>query len=75
MSSSPSFVRRRGVGHTSLAAVADAAGVTRGAICRHSRSKAELFKATVERAELPIDAALEDLGDGRSDVRSARRAR
>ena len=59
--------RRRGVGHTSLAEVADAAGVTRGAIYWHFRSKAELFKAMVERAELPIDAALDDLAEGRLD--------
>jgi TetR/AcrR family acrAB operon transcriptional repressor len=51
----------RGVGHTSLAEVADAAGVTRGAIYWHFRSKAELFKAMVERVEMPMDAALEEL--------------
>jgi TetR/AcrR family acrAB operon transcriptional repressor len=56
--------RERGVGHTSLAEVADAAGVTRGAIYWHFRSKAELFKAMVERAEMPMDAALEQLADG-----------
>lgn len=55
--------RKRGVGHTSLAEVADAAGVTRGAIYWHFRSKAELFKAMVERVELPMDAALEALAD------------
>lgn len=55
--------RNRGVGHTSLAEVADAAGVTRGAIYWHFRSKAELFKAMVERVEMPMDAALETLAD------------
>lgn len=60
--------RSRGVGHTSLAEVADAAGVTRGAIYWHFRSKAELFKAMVERVELPMDAALEALADaGQAD--------
>jgi TetR/AcrR family acrAB operon transcriptional repressor len=60
--------RDRGVGHTTLAEVADAAGVTRGAIYWHFRSKAELFKAMVERAELPLDAALDDLAEGPDDA-------
>jgi TetR/AcrR family acrAB operon transcriptional repressor len=59
--------REKGVGHTTLAEVADAAGVTRGAIYWHFRSKAELFKAMVERAELPMDAALEELAEGGHD--------
>ena len=49
----------RGVGHASLAEVADAAGVTRGAVYHHFDSKAALFEAMVERAEMPIDAAFE----------------
>jgi TetR/AcrR family transcriptional regulator, acrAB operon repressor len=54
--------RSRGVGHTTLAEVADAAGVTRGAIYWHFKDKSDLFEALVERAELPIDAALEAMG-------------
>ena len=52
--------RERGVGHASLAEVADAAGVTRGAIYHHFESKVELFQALMARAEMPIDTAFED---------------
>lgn len=53
--------RERGVGHTTLGEVADAAGVTRGAIYWHFKSKADLFEAMVERAELPMDSVMDDM--------------
>ena len=42
--------REQGVAHTTLADVAAAAGVTRGAVYWHFRDKAELFEAMCERA-------------------------
>jgi len=51
---------QRGVGHASLAEVADAAGVTPRAIYHHFASKAELFEAMLARAEMPIDAAFDN---------------
>ena len=51
--------RRQGVSRTSLAEVAQAAGVTRGAVYWHFRDKAELFRAMCDRATLPLDALFE----------------
>jgi TetR/AcrR family transcriptional regulator, acrAB operon repressor len=45
----------KGVSHTSLADIAQHAGVTRGAIYWHFANKAELFDAMFERVFLPID--------------------
>lgn len=57
----------RGVSRTSLQDVAEAAGVTRGAIYWHFQDKADLFSAMLDRVCLPIedsisgwDAALAD---------------
>jgi len=50
--------RERGVGHTTLAEVSDAAGVTRGAVYWHFKDKADLFQAMVARAEMPHDRSL-----------------
>lgn len=55
--------RARGVGHASLAEVADAAGLTRGAVYWHFDSKAALFQAMVDRAEMPHDACLQKMED------------
>jgi len=48
----------RGVAHTSLAEIAHAAGVTRGAIYGHFKNKADLFTAMMERVTLPLEAEL-----------------
>lgn len=54
--------RERGVAASSLAEVASAAGVTRGAVYWHFRDKADLFAAMCERATLPLETMLEDAG-------------
>lgn len=49
----------RGVAQTSLADVADAAGVTRGAIYWHFKNKGDLFEAMVQRIRLPAEAMMQ----------------
>lgn len=44
----------RGVAHTSLAEVAQAAGLTRGAVYWHFENKADLLAALCERCSLPL---------------------
>ena len=55
--------RERGVAHSSLAEVAKAAGVTRGAVYWHFRGKADLFQALCERVQLPMEAMLASAGE------------
>ncbi|WP_310673256.1 TetR family transcriptional regulator, partial [Burkholderia multivorans] len=45
----------KGVSHTSLADIAQHAGVTRGAIYWHFANKSDLFDAMFDRVLLPID--------------------
>lgn len=45
-----------GVGRTTLAKIAEVAGVTRGAIYWHFSNKSDLFQAMFERAHLPFEA-------------------
>jgi TetR/AcrR family acrAB operon transcriptional repressor len=45
----------KGVSHTSLADIANAAGVTRGAIYWHFKNKCEVFTAMMDRELLPLD--------------------
>src|SRR5262245_14442221 len=49
----------RGATRTSLAEVASAAGVTRGAVYWHFRDKSDLFAAMCARAKLPMETTLE----------------
>lgn len=50
----------RGVSRTSLADVAHAAHVTRGAIYWHFANKADLFNAMCERVRLPMEAMVDE---------------
>jgi len=45
----------QGVSRTSLADIASAAGVSRGAIYWHFKNKSDLFTAMFERVKLPLD--------------------
>jgi TetR/AcrR family acrAB operon transcriptional repressor len=54
----------KGVSRTSLQDIAQAAGVTRGAIYWHFKNKAELFDAMMKSAILPMEQALQQIGHG-----------
>jgi TetR/AcrR family transcriptional regulator, acrAB operon repressor len=54
--------RERGVTRTTLAEIATAAGVTRGAVYWHFKHKADVFVAMCDRATLPLDALFERAG-------------
>jgi len=51
----------KGVARTSLADIATAAGVTRGAIYWHFKNKADLFHAMLERVKMPMDEMIGQL--------------
>jgi TetR/AcrR family acrAB operon transcriptional repressor len=55
--------RQKGVSRTSLAEIAQQAGLTRGAIYWHFENKADLFNAMCDRATLPLEALLENMAD------------
>ena len=58
----------KGVCRTSLHDIAQAAGVSRGAIYWHFKNKADLFNAMMERITLPMEEALHQVGhDGGVD--------
>lgn len=48
----------QGVSHTTLQHIATAAGLTRGAIYWHFEDKAALFTALMDRAKMPLEAAM-----------------
>ena len=54
---------KKGVSRTSLEDIAEAAGVTRGAIYWHFKNKADLFEAMMQRVSLPM----EDMSAGAHD--------
>jgi len=54
---------KKGVARTSLADVAEAAGVTRGAIYWHFKNKADLFDAMMQRVSLPMEEMVARAGD------------
>src|ERR1044072_7054011 len=67
--------REHGVTRTSLAEVATAAGMTRGAGYWHFKDKAELFCAMCARATLPLEANFERSGqDAQTDPLGTLRA-
>ena len=57
----------KGVSRTSMNQVAEAAGVTRGAIYHHFENKPALIEALMERVRLPVDDMLEELEKTHND--------
>ncbi len=58
----------QGVSRTTLAHIATAAGVTRGAIYWHFADKAAVFDALLERVRVPLDGIVEDALARRADT-------
>jgi TetR/AcrR family acrAB operon transcriptional repressor len=57
--------RERGVARTTLAEIAAAAGLTRGAVYWHFRDKTDVFTAMCDRVQLPMEATLARVGETR----------
>jgi len=53
--------REKGVSRTTLADIANSAGVTRGAIYWHFENKADLFLAMCDRATLPLEIMFDSI--------------
>ncbi|MFL6580260.1 MAG: TetR family transcriptional regulator [Burkholderiales bacterium] len=58
---------KKGVSNTSLAQLAQAAGLSRGAIYWHFRNKADLFDAMMKRVVLPMEEMAARAGDDKLD--------
>ena len=58
---------QRGVSRTSLNDIAQAAGVTRGAVYWHFKDKADLFNAMMERVTLPLESELAGVAEAPGD--------
>ena len=58
---------QRGVSRTSLTDIAQAAGVTRGAVYWHFKDKADLFNAMMERVTLPLESELAGVAEAPGD--------
>ena len=58
---------RRGVSRTSLTDIAEAAGVTRGAIYWHFSNKADLIEAMLGRVTLPLEQAAQEMSGQHPD--------
>ena len=58
---------KTGVSRTSLEDIAEAAGVTRGAIYWHFKNKADLFEAMMERVSLPMEEMAAHADDDMED--------
>jgi len=54
---------KQGVSRTTLQHIATAAGVTRGAIYWHFVDKGAVFSAMMDRATMPMDTAIQQLGE------------
>ena len=54
---------KNGVAHTSMAQVAEQAGVTRGAIYHHFSNKQDLIESLMDRVRLPIDEMREHIAE------------
>lgn len=59
--------QEKGVGHTTLADIAAAAGLTRGAIYWHFENKAALLQAVNDRVHLPLEALNQVIADANLD--------